>query len=648
MRGSLAGRLLFWVGAPAVVLFLLIVLLSSVHSRDRVMRETSTSSRNLARYYAQRIENRLARAAVVADSVANEMENSPKFTKPDLYDYLRSVVARNRFIYGSCIAFEPFSHDARLKFLAPYYYWKDGKPEFVQLGNPEYNYFKWEWYDAPKQAGTALWSEPYYDEGGGETVMTTYSVPFFREGKFWGIATIDIAMNELTAEAENIRVGQSGYAFILSKAGKFLTYPDKSQIMKGSLFDLNPELARRMTAGEDGFIRGRGPWQNQDAWIAFVPISTGNLSLGVVYPVGELMAQAAAAQADLIWLGFIGLVALLAMLLIIVRSFSRPIAALAGVAKRIAAGDLDVDIATHTRTREIRHLTDAFRKMTGDLKARINELREATATQERIEGELSAARSIQASILPASFPAFPDRREFNVYAAVRPAHQVGGDFYNFYFAEREWLCLIIGDVSGKGVPAALFMAVTATMIKAHSIGTMSPAKILGRTNRELCLQNDSGMFVTVFCAFLNVRSGSMVYCNAGHYPPFVLSRNGESVSTLDARGGPALGADENARYEESETLLQPGDSLFGFTDGVTEAMNAAGDFYGDSRLNRVLSENAKLDPEALAARVIADVNDFAEGAAQADDISVIALRFLGRQPAAFSKGRDLAALAVGA
>ena len=629
MRGTLAARLLFWVGVPAAALFLLIVIVSSIHSRDRVMRETGTSSRNLARYYAQRIENRLLRAAVVADSVANEMENSPKHTKPELYDYLRSVVARNRFIYGSCIAFEPFSYDARQKYFAPDYYWKGNAPEFVQLGNPDYDYFKWEWYAAPKEGGRARWSEPYYDEGGGETVMTTYSVPFFRDGTFWGIATIDIAMNELTAEAANIRVGQLGYAFILSKAGKFLAYPDKAQIMKGSLFDSDPALARRMTAGEDGFVRARGPWRNQDAWIAFVPIRTGDLSLGVVYPVGELMAEAADAQADLIWLGILGLAGLLAMLLIIVRSFSRPIAALADVAKRIAAGDLDVEIASHTRTYEVSHLTEAFRKMAGDLKARINELREATATQERLEGELSAARSIQASILPAAFPAFPDRGEFDIYAGVRPARKVGGDFYNFYFANREWLCLIIGDVSGKGVPAALFMAVTVTLIKAHSIGTMAPARILSRTNRELCRQNDAGMFVTVFCAFLNVRTGSLIYCSAGHHPPFVLSRDGAAISELAARGGPALGADEEAHYEESETVLKPGDMLFGYTDGVTEAMDPQHEFYGDDRLKKMLAETARLTPERLCHRIVVDVNAFAATAPQADDLSVLALRFFG-------------------
>src|SRR5207249_2677472 len=179
---------------------------------------------------------------------------------------------------------------------------------------------------------------------------------------------------------------------------------DRSQIMKGSLFDIDPVLARRMTSGEDGFIRAKGPWQKRDAWIAFVPIGAGGLSLGVVYPADELMMQAAAVQADLLTIGVIGLLGLIAVLLIIVRSFSRPIAALAEAAQRIAAGDLDFQLETKTRTREVNHLTQAFRTMTADLKKRIEDLRHATAQRERIEGELEAARTIQSSILPQKFP----------------------------------------------------------------------------------------------------------------------------------------------------------------------------------------------------------------------------------------------------
>lgn len=592
------------------------------------MRETEDSSRNLARYYAQRIENQLGRAAVVAETIAGEMEDSPRLDPAELQRYLHNVVARHRFIYGSCIAFEPNAYLPNARYFAPYYYWKGDAPEFVQLGNPGYDYFKWEWYEAPKAAGYARWSEPYYDEGGGETVMTTYSVPFRRDGKFWGIATIDIAMNELTAEAEKIKVGVRGYAFIISKAGRFLAHPDRSQIMKVSLFETNPWLAQRMTSGQDGFVRAVGPWKNQDAWVAYVPIKTGNLSFGVVYPVKELNAEAAAVQFDLLTIGIIGLIGLAAMLLIIVLSVSRPVASLADAARQIAAGDLDVEISPHTQTLEIAHLSDAFRKMTGDLKARLSELREATAAQERSKGELAAARLIQSSILPVE--ELPGASlEFEINALLQPAREVGGDFYHYHFLDREWLCLLIGDVSGKGVPAALFMAVTVTLLKAHSAGTVSPARIMGRVNRELCRGNETGMFVTVFCALLNIRTGALVYCNAGHPAPWLLTSKG-AMAKLNEFGGPALGAVDEIWYENAETRMRPGDSLFAYTDGVSEAVNWQGEFYGEERLSALLQRDTTLAPARLAVAVLDEVGRFSEGMMQADDISVLAVRYLGR------------------
>ena len=205
---------------------------------------------------------------------------------------------------------------------------------------------------------------------------------------------------------------------------------------------------------------------------------------------------------------------------------------------------------------------------------------------------------------------------------------MGGDFYDFFFVDAEWLCVVIGDVAGKGVPAALYMAVTMTLLKAHTAGTLSPARILARVNRELCRQNDTGMFVTVFCALLNCRTSSLVYCNAGHGAPFVLSSSG-AMARLSERGGTALGADAGSWYEDADTRLRAADTLFCCTDGVTEATDGAGNFFGDKRLATLLAAEARRDAAALTRRVIEEVERFAGDGAQADDVTVLALRYLG-------------------
>lgn len=628
MRASLAFRLILLVGAPAVTLFLLVVILSSIRSREHVMAETEVSSLNLARYHAQRLETVLDRASVVAEMIATEMEISPKRNEEILNRYLGGVVASKDFIYGSCIAFEPFTFDPGKELVAPYFYWKDGRPEFVQLGNPEYNYPRWDWYRLPKQADRPLWSEPYFDEGGGETIMITYSVPFRKDGAFGGIATIDIAMSELTSEVEEIRVGKRGYAFVISQQGRFLAFPEKSQIMKRSLQEFDMALAQRMTAGQEGFVHARGPLRMESVWTAFAPIRAGNLSLAIVYPADEIMAGAFRLQRELLLLGGVGLLALCGAIIVIVRSISRPISQLAQAAQRVAGGDLDLEISHQTRTAEVRHLTDAFRKMTSDLKRRIEELRSATAARERIEGELQAARKIQMSILPRDIPVEAERREIRMHAHIQPAREVGGDFYDAHAVDEDSLAFWIGDVSGKGVPAALYMAVTTTLVKSHTAGHRSPAAVLSTVNRELCANRTTGMFVTLFYGLLNCRTGALVYCNAGHYAPFVVSRDG-ARRRLAGRGGMALGANVNARYNNHEVPLQPGEMVFCFTDGVTEALDARRAFYDEARLEEVLGKCAALDPAEVTRCVLDDLRAFTGSVEQADDITVLALRYCG-------------------
>jgi sigma-B regulation protein RsbU (phosphoserine phosphatase) len=262
MKGNLSKRLIVWIGVPAALLFALVVWSASKRSLQRVIEQTETSSRVTARYHAARLESVLHQATKIPQMIALEMEIRAATDEASLESYLREVVARNPEIYGSCIAFEPRSFTGEKEFYAPYFYRKeDGSTEFVQLGNPEYNYFKWDWYRLPREAGRALWSEPYYDEGGGNAIMTTYSVPFRRAGQFWGIATIDLAMTQLVAETERIAAAHSQYAFIVSKQGRFLAFPDKSRIMKATIQEANPELGLRMVSGEDGFFETSEPLQ---------------------------------------------------------------------------------------------------------------------------------------------------------------------------------------------------------------------------------------------------------------------------------------------------------------------------------------------------------------------------------------------------
>jgi sigma-B regulation protein RsbU (phosphoserine phosphatase) len=233
------------------------------------------------------------------------------------------------------------------------------------------------------------------------------------------------------------------------------------------------------------------------------------------------------------------------------------------------------------------------------------------------------------SILPKIFPPFPQRTEFDLYAMIEPAREVGGDFYDFFLTDDERLCFAIGDVSGKGVPASLFMAVTKTLLRVTATRTRRPETVLMELNNELYRDNDTGMFVTIFYGILHVRSGMVEYCNGGHNPPYVLSPQGTVVPISSAKGM-ALGVVPNTPYQARQLQLHAGESLFLYTDGLTEAMDRAYNLFSDHRLLACLQDLSDAVPADLVRGAVGAIKRFTAGAEQSDDITALAIQYLGR------------------
>jgi len=248
------------------------------------------------------------------------------------------------------------------------------------------------------------------------------------------------------------------------------------------------------------------------------------------------------------------------------------------------------------------------------------------AQRQRMQDELDVGREIQMSMLQRDYPLFPERQEFSVHAELMPAREVSGDFYDLFFVSPDELCLIVADVSGKGVPSALFMAVSKTLFRARAMDDRSPASIMTRVNSELSLNNPSCMFVTVFLAVLNIKTGELRYTNAGHNPPLLKNAAG-MVSVIKQLHGPIAGAVEELAYGEDRLMLGQGDLLLAFTDGVTEAMNARDELYSDARLESWFSDSAKDSAQDWVGGLIKSVSEFTDGAEQSDDITILALSF---------------------
>ena len=255
-------------------------------------------------------------------------------------------------------------------------------------------------------------------------------------------------------------------------------------------------------------------------------------------------------------------------------------------------------------------------------------LTEAFLEKQRIEESLKLAADIQMGMLPSTFPAFPERNDFDLFAGIIPAKEVGGDFYDFFLIDKKHLCFVIGDVSGKGIPAALFMALTKTQIKASSSRRRTPGDVLFRANNDLCHENESGMFCTLFYGIMNMETGEVTYANAGHNPPYIINKNSEPVQ-IESTGGIALGVMEEMEFESATFTASKGDSIFLYTDGVNEAMNEADEEYSYERLEDYLKENSTGSITDMVNKNLESVKEFAGTAPQSDDITVLALRYLG-------------------
>lgn len=280
------------------------------------------------------------------------------------------------------------------------------------------------------------------------------------------------------------------------------------------------------------------------------------------------------------------------------------------------------------RKDEIGRLARAFVFMENKLHENVRGLMQAISQRQRIESELNVAHDIQMDLLPKMFSAFPERAEIDLFATVVPAKEIGGDLYNFYFLDEHHLCFTIGDVSGKGVPAALFMAITMALIRVASERESDPAQMLRRVNADLSRDNPNCIFVTLVIGVLDVRTGHILFANAGHSPPLVL-RQGGQMEILRGISGPAAGVVDDVEFTLMQTQLHTGDCLLLYTDGVNEAMDADYQLYGNERLHQLFSQCHQRTAAQIVQDIMVDVRTHATGAEQSDDITIVAVRFQG-------------------
>ncbi|MBN1404689.1 MAG: SpoIIE family protein phosphatase, partial [Opitutales bacterium] len=324
-------------------------------------------------------------------------------------------------------------------------------------------------------------------------------------------------------------------------------------------------------------------------------------------------------------IGLVGGVLLLGASIVVAFSLTRPLHELAAAAGRLATGDFETPLPSVRRGDEIGRLTSSFARMREELHSYIEELTTTTAAKEKIASELAIAHQIQLGIVPKLFPPFPERGDLDLFATLVPAREVGGDLYDFTLLDEDHLYVAIGDVSGKGVPASLLMAVGKTLLKSTIQAVRDPARAMTMVNDELSADNESCMFITAFCAILNLHTGQLTFANAGHNPPIIVSKDG-TTRFIQRKPGPALGVMPAVRYVNKDMTLENDDMLLLYTDGVTEAMNDKSELFGEERMARIASDNAKASAQKLIKAMVDSISTHAHGVEQSDDITMLAVR----------------------
>ena len=592
----------------------------------------------------------MSKVEVSAENIIDEL--SWHLATPELVaGTLQYELNTNRHLYGCGIGFVPDYYPKQGRWYEPYALVEGDVITVRDIGSDKHDYLEAEWYKNGLEHPDGIWSNPYLDMEGGGTVLCTFSrLVKEPEGDIAGVFGADISLEGLSSfivdsvgkeNEEDVLFDISPeetemqiYCFILGPDGDYIVHPDKERILKTNFYDYAVgedagkyrKLGDAMRAGEKGDMSLLVDGVKSDVYYA--PLLDSGWSMGVVVPMARVLRPGLYIGSFILVLILLGLLLIAAICRRAIRKTSKPLIKLAESAREVATGKFDTKLPTIKTNDEIRLLRDSFDNMQKSLAEYVRELTETTARNASMESELSVARSIQMSMLPMTWPAFPDRDDLDMYGSVTPAKAVGGDLYDFRIRDGK-LFFCIGDVSGKGIPASLVMAVVSSLFRTLSTSEDSPVKIVSTMNSSMSSRNENMMFVTLFVGMLDLASGELKYTNAGHNAPIVIL-NGEA-HMLEVDSNVPVGVTQDWAFSEQTATLSPGTMLLLYTDGLTEATRSGGELFGEGRVLAKLSgHDANISAADIISHVLEAVGEFVGDSEQSDDLTMLALRIVPR------------------
>jgi len=630
--------------AVLIVISAIIMAVVYLITKDSMARESEARYESIILHTNEKIRGVLSDVYVGAINNVNVIERD--LNDPDmLQKHLERMVTMNKYMSSCRLIFEPDffpqkGHNFEI------YAWRDstGVVRGRQMTERHHDFLVHTWYKKAFENAEDDWTPPYFDRAASQQLTTTYLIHIYdSHGSKVGMLGADVSLEwlRLRHEQEDAAIHkryeegfkEHSYSFIIDHDGTYLIHPNEAKVLKMKIQDvvdkspntLDDVMVKRMLNKESGSCRIS--YDGLNCWVFYSYVKYADWTVVIVVPE-EIINHKGNLLANIILsVFFVGLIVIYLLSSHLIKKNMRPLSRFVAAAGQVAQGNFDMELP-EVKSREVDALRDAFKDMQGSLANYVEELKDQTATNVAMEQELKIASDIQQRMLPKVYPPFPERTDIDIFGEVVTAKKVGGDLFDF-FIHDEKLYFSIGDVAGKGVPAALVMAVARSMFRSASMTHISPKLIVESINRSVCQSNDSFMFVTLFMGVLDLATGRLLYTNAGHEPPVLVG--GAHTRFLNVNNNIPLGLRPDWEYTEQKSIIDRDTTLFLYTDGYTEAETVEREQFGKQRM---CDEALRLSAENLNSRTFVQKIRKAERVfvnyiPQGDDISLLAIKYKG-------------------
>ena len=639
VRRKLSIKVSLWVVFFAAIIFNVALGFLFYQAREAVREEAISKATQILKNTSIRVESILNRVEVASNMTMWLVQRHPD--KADsMFVYSRGMLLNNPDFYNCSIAFEPYYFKDKGRYFSAYTKYIGDSIRTIQGGNDNYQYFYMDWYLMAKLLDKPSWTEPYMDidvATNTSEMVTSYCQPLKNhQGEVIGVINTSLSLNWLSHTISAVKPFPNSYSIMIGRGGTYFVHPDSTKITRQTIFTQTLEhpdtalttLGHAMQRGEEGLKQMN--IDGKDCYVFYKPLGQTGCSMAVVCPESDIFHGFDRLRNSVRAIVFVGLFLMLFFFIRVITSELQPLRRLAEEAETIASGQFDTQLPELQRIDEIGQLSQSFGNMQQSLVKYIEELKDTTIQKASIERDLSIASDIQMGMLPVKFPTKEDRDDVQLYASLTPAKAVGGDLFDFYFRDEK-LFFCIGDVSGKGVPASLFMAVTRSIFRTVSVHESMPDRIITIMNRTIADMNKTNMFVTLFVGVLDLPTGRLHYCNAGHDAPLLV---GAGVGELSCDANIPVGFMPQWKYTLQEAHIFTGTTIFLFTDGLTEAEDINHAQFQMERVNEVAGQalaQQMQEPKELIGSMTEAVHQFVGDAEQSDDLTMMAIQYIKQQ-----------------